>query len=83
MSILRSYKAKTAKGRSLGFLVIVEAGFAVGILQKIYFSYDLSVCLYALNIALVLIDIVVWRRNRKLDRQWQEENQNSKDHFFV
>lgn len=83
VSIIRSYKAKTAKGKSLVFLVIIQAGFTIGILQKFYFSYDPTIYLYALNFMLVLVDIFIWRRNRKLDRQWQEEYQNCKDHFYV
>ena len=82
-SIYRSYRARRAKGKSLLFLVVIEVGYIAGIINKIYYSYDFVIFLYMLNFAMVFIDIAFWFRNRKIDRQREEENRLSRDHFYV
>ncbi|MEG1973171.1 MAG: hypothetical protein RR315_08410, partial [Oscillospiraceae bacterium] len=47
-SIYRSYKAKTAKGKSLAFLLIIEFGYICGIINKLINSPDYVMYLYAL-----------------------------------
>jgi hypothetical protein len=68
-SIYKSYTSKTAKGKSIVFLIIVYAGYISGILHKIYFNLDWVVTLYAVNSVMVLMDIVLWGRNHVLDKQ--------------
>ncbi len=82
-SIYRSYRSKTARGKSLLFLVVIEIGYVAGMLHKVFYSYDFVIFLYLLNFAMVFVDIVLWFRNKKLDRQREEENRNSQDHFYV
>jgi hypothetical protein len=82
-SIYRSFRSKTARGKSLLFLVVIEIGYVAGMLHKFFYSYDFVIFLYLLNFAMVFVDIVLWFRNKKLDRQREEENRNSQDHFYV
>ena len=63
-SIYRSYKSKSVKGKSLGFLVIVLAGYLAGILHKVFFNYDGVVYLYLVNFSLVVVDTGLYIRNR-------------------
>jgi hypothetical protein len=67
-SIYRSYKARTAKGKSALFLIVILVGYVAGMLNKIYYSYDFVIYLYAANFAMVFADLMLWFRNRKLDK---------------
>lgn len=64
-SIYKSYKSKSIEGKSLGFLLIVMAGYISGILHKIYFNYDIVIYLYVFNMLMVGIDIFLYGRNRR------------------
>lgn len=66
-SIYTSYKTKTAKGKSVFFLIVLLIGYFAGIMHKIFYSYDLVLILYLLNCSMVFIDIVLYFRNRRYD----------------
>ena len=63
-SIYKSYKSREVAGKSVLFLFVVVAGYLSGILHKIFFSYDVVIFLYALNAVMVLVDILLYFRNR-------------------
>ena len=65
-SICKSYKSKSTQGKSVVFLVIVLIGYAAGILNKIYYNFDNVVYLYALNMIMVTLDLVLYMRNQRL-----------------
>ena len=65
-SIYRSYKSRTTEGKSLWFLYVVFFGYVSGTLHKIIYNYDLVIILYILNGIMVLIDILLYYRNRRL-----------------
>ncbi len=67
-SIYRSYKARTSKGKSMLFLIIILTGYVAGMLHKIYYSFDFVIYLYAANFAMVFADLMLWLRNRRLDK---------------
>jgi hypothetical protein len=67
-SIYKSWTARTNKGKSLWFLAIVLVGYISGIIHKVIHNYDAVVFLYALNGSMVLIDMAVYARNRRLSR---------------
>ena len=69
MSIYRSYKSRVTSGKSIGFLVIIEIGYLSGIVYKVSSNLDHVVWLYVLNAVLVLVDIGLYRRNYRLERQ--------------
>lgn len=66
-SIYKSFKSRTAKGKSLAFLFIVLTGYISGILHKVYFSFDWVLILYILNTIMVFMDIILTFRNHSLD----------------
>jgi len=68
-SIYRSYKSKSIQGKSASFLVIVLIGYAAGILNKIYYNFDNVIYLYALNMFMVIADLVLYMRNQRLSIQ--------------
>jgi len=67
-SIIRSYKSRTNKGKSLFFLCIVDIGYAAGVIHKIFWAYDQVIWLYVLNLIMVTIDLFLYLRNHKLDK---------------
>ena len=76
-NIVRSYKARTAKGTSILFMALIEIGYAAGIICKILSMIDqnglkplgyIAFAFYCLNFILVCIGILIYFRNKKLDK---------------
>ena len=68
-SVHKSIKAGTSAGKSLLFLVIVWIGYAAGITHKVLYNFDIVILLYILNLLMVTLDVGVYYKNQKLDRQ--------------
>ena len=69
-NVLKSYRSRTAKGKSLAFLLLVEIGYTAGIIGKIItHTYNLATICYFINYAMVLVDICLYFRNVRLDRE--------------
>ena len=72
-NILKSWRSRTAKGKSVVFEFIVVFGYLVGLLGK-FIAYSrtsvwaYSIWFYFADIAMVVIDIVLYFRNTALDR---------------
>lgn len=66
-SIHKSYVARSAKGKSLPFLVIIDVGYICGIINKLIHSPDYVMVMYFLNFIMVFIDMALYFRNRRLD----------------
>ena len=75
-NVARSYKARTAKGKSPVFLICILVGYIAGINSKLIneqymasFSEKWYVLFfYVLNFVMVSIDFVLYFRNKRLDR---------------
>ena len=76
MNVIRSYKARTAKGKSLSFLLLILFGYICGIISKCInpayiaqFAQKWYVLFfYFLNTIMVLADLFLYFRNKKLDK---------------
>jgi len=66
-SIYKSYTSRVNDGKSLPFLVIVFVGYIAGMTHKVLYNFDGVIYLYILNGAMVLADIMLYRRNAKLN----------------
>jgi lipopolysaccharide export LptBFGC system permease protein LptF len=66
LTIYRSYKSGTNAGKSLPFLYVVFFGYVSGTLHKIIYNFDPVIILYILNGLMVLIDIMLYYRNKRL-----------------
>ncbi len=73
-SIYTSYKTRTAKGKSVFFLIVLLIGYFSGIMHKIFYSYDLIIILYIINFCLISIDTLLYIRNRRLDVMKKENS---------
>ena len=77
LNVLKSYKARTTKGKSLAFLCLIFFGYIAGISSKLLNeSYMASISekwyvlfFYVLNLIMVGADLVIYARNYKLDKQ--------------
>ncbi|MDR1735125.1 MAG: hypothetical protein LBR73_09655 [Oscillospiraceae bacterium] len=73
LSIWKSLKARTAKGKSLFFLCAIDFGYAAGIAAKLVTGRITYVFIfYCINLVLVTADIVLYFRNAALDRKGEE-----------
>jgi len=68
-SIYKSWKSKSTQGKSVLFLIILMIGYVAGILNKIFYHYDLVIFLYILNLGMVSTDAFLYFRNSKLNRE--------------
>ena len=69
MNIVRSLRSRTAKGKSLLFLVFILLGYVAGIASKLISGNITYVFFfYVLNLLMVSFDTVLYFRNRRLDR---------------
>ena len=68
-SILASIKSKSAKGKSLGFMLLIECGYIFGIIHKLLYNFDWVIWAYVALFMLVGVDIVLYFRNAAFDRK--------------
>lgn len=72
-SVLKSYRSRTAKGKSLTFEIFIWIGYVAGIVGKIVSQNITYVFIfYLINIAMVSVDLALYIRNRRLDMQAEE-----------
>ena len=70
LSIIRSYRSRSTKGKSIFFSFFILFGYLCGISAKlIEHNRNLAFYFYILNITMVTIDICLYFRNRKLEKQ--------------
>ncbi len=76
MNVLKSYKARTTKGKSLGFLLLIFFGYIAGITSKFlneaymieFASKWYVLFFYFLNWFMVGCDLIIYVRNKRLDK---------------
>ena len=77
LNVMKSYKARTTKGKSLTFLCLIFFGYIAGVASKLTneaymaaFSQKWYVLFfYVLNLVMIGIDLVLYFRNRALDKK--------------
>ena len=70
LSIIRSYRSRSTKGKSIFFSFFILFGYLCGISAKlIEYNHNLAFYFYILNITMVTIDICLYFRNQKLEKQ--------------
>lgn len=70
MSVVKAYRCRTAKGKSIFFQIAILIGYVCGILSKITAgAINYVLALYLLNLLMVSVDLALYFRNRRLDMQ--------------
>ena len=70
VNALNAWKARTAKGTSLAFLVLITFGYIAGIAAKFVgdnITWVLGV--YVINLVMLVANILIYVRNSRLDAQ--------------
>jgi len=74
VSIAKSWKCRTAKGKSPIFLVFIIIGYLSGIVWKLLSNNITYVFwFYVLNLLMVAVDLCLYFRNARLDRLAAEQ----------
>ena len=77
LNVIKSYKARTTKGKSLAFLLLIFFGYIAGIASK-FVNVDYManfaqkwyvLVFYVLNLIMVGTDLIMYARNRKIDKE--------------
>ena len=70
LNVMKAYKAKTAKGTSLPFIMLIIIGYIAGISAK-FISGQINYVLiaYILNLVIVSLNVIVYFRNVSLDKK--------------
>lgn len=69
ISIVRSYRSRSTKGKSLMFMCFIAFGYVCGIVSKcISGTFNLAFWFYFPNIIMVSTDIFLYFRNRAYER---------------
>ena len=70
LNVIKAYRAKTAKGTSLPFVLLIITGYIAGISAKLISGQINYVLIaYILNLAIVSLNIIVYFRNVSLDKK--------------
>lgn len=72
-NIAKALKARTAKGKSVGFELLILVGYIIGLFGKLYAwrqtgTLAYSVWFYIADILMVSVDLALYIRNARLDR---------------
>ena len=74
LNVIKAYRAKTAKGTSLPFILLIITGYIAGISAKILSGQINYVLIaYVLNLAIVSLNVIVYFRNISLDKKRLQE----------
>ena len=70
LNLRKAYKAKTTKGTSLLFILLIILGYIAGITAKlISHQTNYVLVVYLLNLAIVTLNLMVYFRNKALDKK--------------
>ena len=76
LNVIKAYRAKTAKGTSLPFVLLIITGYIAGITAKILSGQINYVLIaYILNLAIVSLNVIVYFRNITLDKKHLQETE--------
>ena len=81
LNLIKSYKARTTKGKSLAFLLLIFFGYIAGIVSKLVNENYMAeigqkwyvLFFYVLNFIMVGADVIMYVRNYRLDKTQRAE----------
>ena len=77
LNVMKSYRARTTKGKSLAFLCLIFFGYIAGIASKLVNEDYMAkfadkwyvLVFYCLNLIMVAVDLALYVRNYALDKK--------------
>ena len=84
LNLMKSYKARTTKGKSLPFLLLILFGYIAGICSKLVNEAYMAAIgqkwyvlfFYVLNFIMVGSDLLMYVRNYRLDKKAAEQRKD-------
>ena len=74
-AIYKSWKSKSTKGKSIVFMICIFVGYICGIISKFLFhNFNLAFWFYFPNTTLVFIDILLYFKNKKYEKEQELED---------
>lgn len=79
LNVIKAYKARTTKGKSLWFICLILLGYVAGITSKfVNPNFNMQekwyvLFFYFLNFVMVSADLFMYFRNRRIDKANQEK----------
>ncbi|MBR2721206.1 MAG: hypothetical protein IKB75_00305 [Clostridia bacterium] len=82
LNVIKSWRARTTKGKSLAFLCLIFFGYIAGIVSKLTAeSFQWYVLFfYVLNLVMVGVDLCLYYRNYRLDQKGCRSASSGKAH---
>lgn len=82
LNVMKSWKARTTKGKSLPFLLLIFFGYIAGIASKLVNEIYMAsfaekwyvLFFYCLNLVMVGADLILYVRNSRLDKARETGN---------
>ena len=74
LNVIKAYRARTARGTSLSFILLIITGYIAGISAKLFsgqINYVLAA--YIINLMIVSVNVVIYFRNLALDKKCTEK----------
>ncbi len=76
INLVKAYRAKTAKGTSLIFIILIIVGYIAGVSAKfINGQLNYVLVMYFVNIFFVVLNLIVYFKNLSLDNKRKTESQ--------
>ena len=74
VSVVKSYRARTTKGKSILFLLAIWIGYVFGLAGKILLAVETGsipyvLFIYAFNLIVVSLDLILYFRTLRLDKK--------------
>ena len=72
INLVKAYRSRTARGTSLPFILLITFGYVAGISAKLINLSNTKIYVlvtYIINLVMVLLNLVVYFRNSKLDAE--------------
>ncbi len=63
VSIYKGLTSNSVEGKSIKFSYIILTGYFLGMMNKLFYSWDLVFYMYVFNALLVITDIVIYYNN--------------------
>lgn len=85
LNVMKSWRARTTKGKSLAFLLLIFFGYIAGIASKLVNDAYMAafadkwyvLFFYVLNLIMVGTDLILYVRNSRLDKARAAETLNA------
>lgn len=79
LNVIKAYRARTAKGTSLPFILMIMVGYVAGITAKVISGQtNYVLAAYILNLAIVSLNLIIYFRNVALDHKRDHKHMQGK-----